>query len=444
MLSAGERILVAVSGGPDSVGLLAALTSLRKPLGVELVAAHVNHRLRGTDADADEQCAAEVARRLSVPFVRDELPLTLGSGGNIEARARRLRYAALQRLARVHGCVRIATGHTQDDQAETVLLRLIRGTGTAGLGAIQPRRRDGVIRPLIDCSRAQAEALARTAGLPWRVDASNRDPRFSRTRIRHDVLPLLRQLNPRVVASIARAAATCGAEAEVVEVWAGAQVDRLVQGHLLNLTDLATVPAALHGHVVRAWLVREGMRHGLSASHVSLVLRLVRGRRVSGSIALPGRWHVQRRYDTLVVSRAASKAESDAFAPCELNAGEEVRMVGGWRIRAEAVEPLTDDRLQPGDLWSAVCDAGLMQHSLTVRRAHRGERLRPLSLRGTRKVSDVFTDRKVPAHERWTYPVVAYGDEIVWIPGVVRCELLRLGSLSREALWLRAWQEVDV
>src|SRR5262249_48873408 len=184
LLTPGMRVLVALSGGPDSTGLLLILARLQRKLGIELIAAHVNHRLRGADADLDEARAAESAATLGVSVVRAALPAGLAVRGNLEGRARALRYAALRRLAAEHGCAAIATGHTLDDQAETVIMRLIRGSSGRGLTAIRPRRRDGVIRPLIDCRRAAVEAVVRQAGLRYRIDRSNADPRFLRTQVR--------------------------------------------------------------------------------------------------------------------------------------------------------------------------------------------------------------------------------------------------------------------
>ncbi|MGH7790640.1 MAG: tRNA lysidine(34) synthetase TilS, partial [Candidatus Binatia bacterium] len=243
MLRAGDRVLVAVSGGADSTGLLLVLAQLRRKLGIELVAAHVNHRLRA-EADADEACAAAVAARLQVPYVRAELS-ALGVGANLEARARAQRYAALRRLAAAADCARIATGHTLDDQAETVLMRLIRGSSGRGLTAVRPRRADGVIRPLLDCRRAAVAGAVRAAGLPVCFDRSNDDPRFLRTHVRRRVLPLLAELNPSIAAACARLAAAAGAERTVVAAWADAQLASAASPLQLEVAALRRVAPGL-------------------------------------------------------------------------------------------------------------------------------------------------------------------------------------------------------
>jgi tRNA(Ile)-lysidine synthase len=293
MLRRGDRVLVAVSGGPDSVGLLLVLATLRRKLGIELVAAHVNHRLRGADAEADEACAAAAAAALAVPFVRADLGRRLANVANLEARARALRYAALHRLARANSCHRIATGHTRDDQAETLLIRLIRGSGGRGLAAIRPRRRDGVVRPLIDCRRADVARAAREAGLTVRTDVSNADPRFLRTHVRERVLPLLTELNPAIVDACGNLADAARAEARIVRRWADAE---LAADGPLAVDWLRARPAQLRSVLVRRWLVRGGFSsRGLTVRHVSAVTGLIGPGRGVRQVALPGGTVLLRR-----------------------------------------------------------------------------------------------------------------------------------------------------
>lgn len=305
MIRRDDRVLVAVSGGPDSTGLLLALASLRRKLGIELTAAHVNHRLRGVDADADEACAAEAAARLAVSFVRCQLPSDLARGGNLEARARTLRYAALRALAAAHGCTRIATGHTLDDQAETVLMRLIRGSSGRGLVGVQPRRRDGVVRPLIDCRRAAVIAVLAPADLPYRFDASNRDPRFLRTHVRERLLPLLAELNPAIAEACANLAGAARAEQRVVADWAEAQLAAHAGVDWLDAEWLVGLAAGLRPLVVARWLRQRGLG-SLSARHIGAVARLASGDRRRGETHLPGGRVVRRAYGRLLLSGEAT------------------------------------------------------------------------------------------------------------------------------------------
>ena len=308
MLAPGERVLVAVSGGADSVGLLLALSQLRRKLGIEVVAAHVNHHLRGADADADEACAAAAAARLAVPFVRADLGGRLGGrSANLEARARALRYAALRRLAAAHDCARIATGHTLDDQAETVVMRLLRGAGLRGLGAIRPRRRDGVVRPLLDCRRAAVRAVVEQAGLAYRHDASNDDPRFLRTQVRARVLPLLAELNPAIAEACAGLAASARAERAAVARWADGELASAVVDGGLPVAWLASQAAGARTLLVRRWLGRVGVpSRRLDRRHVRAVVDLALAAEGRGEVHLPLGWAVQRRRGRLAALQRKS------------------------------------------------------------------------------------------------------------------------------------------
>lgn len=437
MAGPGDRVLVAVSGGSDSVGLLAIFHRLRRKLGVELVAAHVNHRLRGAESDADEACAAAAAAALAVPFVRGDLPAGLRRGGNREERARELRYAALADLARDSACSRIATGHTRGDQAETLLFRLVRGSGPAGLAGIRRKRDDGVIRPLLDCTRDEVRAFAQAAGLAFREDASNDDLRFGRNRIRHEIMPRLRRLNPAAEAALARVADLLRAEQVVVDEWVRGRVGRATRDGALSLARLAEVPEALRGHVIRRWLFDAGIPEPrLGGRQVDLVGRLAAGTRPGGSVALPGGFVVQRNYDLLSVERAGG-TRPDPDRPVLLRPGGEIALAGGWRLRASEVENLREYR-KPSDLWHAVCDADGASQGLLVRHPLRGERVRPVGMSGSRKLSDVFVDGKVPRSERSLHPVVASGGEIVWLPGLVRGRALCVQEQTRRIVRLSA------
>lgn len=308
MFGPGDRVLVAVSGGADSVGLLLVLSELRRRLGVELVAAHVHHGLRGAEADADQACAAAAAERLGVPFVRAAIgPRLTGSRSNLEARARALRYAALRRLAGIHGCNRIATGHTRDDQAETVLMRIVRGSGLRGLGAIRPRRRDGVVRPLIDCRRAAVRAAVEQAGLGYRHDTSNDDPRFLRTQVRARLLPLLAELNPAIVDACAGLASASRAERAAALRWADAELAVAGADGGLSVAWLAQHPDGLRRVLLRRWLARSGIpRRRLNRRHVQAAVDLTLAREGRGEVHLPIGWALRRDRGRLAVERHKS------------------------------------------------------------------------------------------------------------------------------------------
>jgi len=293
MVAPGERVLVAVSGGADSVALLAVLAELAPRLGVTLHAAHLNHGVRGAEADRDAACAAAVADRCGVSCTI-AAARELRAGANFEARARAARYAFLRRVAVAAGCVRIATGHTRDDQAETLLMRLVRGAGRRGLAGMEPVRDGWLIRPLLASSRAEVLAFLTARALPWCEDSSNADRRFLRNRVRHEILPVLRALNPTIDRTLAATASVLATEDRWLD---GVLRPRVTGGRpSLPVTALEALPLALQVRVLRLWLrTRRGTLRGLGRVHLEDMAALATSVRGRGWVPVPGGGAVERR-----------------------------------------------------------------------------------------------------------------------------------------------------
>jgi len=430
MIRGGDRVLLAVSAGPDSTGLALVLSELRRRLGCELIVGHVHHGLRGAAADRDQRLARRLAESLGLPFVSSSV--ALGSGGNLEARARDARYAALHEIAAAHDCAAIATGHTRDDQAETFLMRLLRGSGPDGLGAIQPVRADGVIRPLLDCARERVAAVVRAAGVETSDDEMNRDRRFLRTRIRSDLLPLMRELNPEIVEICARTASTSRAVSTVIEDWAAVKLGS-ARGSLL-LAELDRVDRDQRGILLRAWVRCEAPGIALSARHIA-ALESISDRRNPGTVVdLPAGWRVERLGDRL--SLLASRG-GGSFIARRLPLSGRVELGNGWVLCSEVKE--TPPAALPGDLWSAVCDLEKCGE-LTVRRPRAGEKVRLIGLSGSKTISRILAEGRISRHERGNYPIVAAGERALWIPGIARSDASTVdGGTSRVAL-IRAFR----
>ena len=286
LMSPGDQVLVACSGGADSMTLLHVLHRLRSELGITLCVASIDHGLRPESASEVEQVGA-FANTLGVPFypVRVELGR---EGASVQARARDLRYRALQEVAASHDASRIAVGHTQDDQAETVVARLLRGTGIRGLGGIEPRRSDGVIRPLLDCRRAAVRTYAVGRGLPFVDDPSNHQRAFERVRIRHEVLPTLAAEDARLVEHLC----ALSDEAAELNAYLDARLPALppTGAHFVPAETISELPVPIRIRWLRGWIARET---GLTPnrSHLSEAGRLLTGQ---GEVLLGSGWSVCR------------------------------------------------------------------------------------------------------------------------------------------------------
>jgi tRNA(Ile)-lysidine synthase len=266
MLAGGETILVAVSGGADSVALLHLMSSLAEPWRIRLHVVHVDHQLRA-GSTADAEFVRALAERFGLPF--DVATVSVDRRGSLEAAARAARYAALESWAARVGAERIAVGHTADDQAETVLMRLVQGAGVRGLSGIAPVR-GRIIRPLIELRRSALEAELRRAGLSWVEDETNRDPKFLRNRIRHELLPLLSDsYNPEVATALVRVAALARETVTALDQAAQAELERLAawsdRGATLRLEALRALSRPVAAEVLRRAAARLGSRAPLRA-----------------------------------------------------------------------------------------------------------------------------------------------------------------------------------
>jgi len=428
LLRGRDSILVAVSGGPDSVALLAALSELghgRWRIGV----GHVNHRLRGRDSQRDQVFVERLAARLGYVVHVAEGPLA--SSSNLEERARERRYTLLSDIARRSRFRVVATAHTRDDQAETVLHRLLRGSGLGGAGGIQPERADGIVRPLLEVSRRDVLEFLARRGLRYRNDRSNRAERFTRNRIRRSLLPLLeREFNPAVRAALARFADLSRDDDALLDALAAKRARRLTRGGGLDCRGLARLPEALRRRVARQWLAaRRGDLRAIGLEHIERICELaVRGEE-GKRLALPG-GSVRRERGSLEWSRGVPRSRRYRRA---LAAGDDLR-IRGWRLRSR----MTRQAATPGP-WRAVFDARALDGAkMTVRSPRPGDRIRPLGLGGSKKLQDVFVDAKVPKAARTDWPVVEAAGTVLWVPGLARSESALIAGRSRARLIIEA------
>ena len=328
---AGERVIVAVSGGADSVALLLALDELIKDgqLALEIMVAHLDHGLRAEASEEDAAWVTELSRKLGYDVVMGRASVkerALQSGDNLEQAARRARYEFLLRAAEERGARMVLTAHTMDDQAETVLMRLMRGSGAEGLGGIEPVRALDMdhhvllVRPLLGWARrVETECYCRKREVRFRVDDMNRDERFARVRVRRQLIPLMEGFNQRVVEALARTAELLREDATALRLEAERLLDEASEGAApsdaspLRVDVLAGAPASLRRRALRLWIERgRGDLRRLEMVHVMAVEKLLKGERGGRIIELPGGSTVSRRRGRLLFH--AQKVENSAAA----------------------------------------------------------------------------------------------------------------------------------
>jgi tRNA(Ile)-lysidine synthase len=379
-------LVVAVSGGADSTALLLVLSALAPQLGLDLHVAHFDHRMRPRESAKDAQFVADLAqsRGATIRIGRAEQP------PKSEDDARALRYAFLRRAAEDVGAARIATGHTRDDQAETVLLHATRGSGLAGLAGMRPLR-DDIVRPLLAIGRADTEALCREAKIEPRTDRSNTDLKYARNRIRRKVLPELERINPQARAALARLADAAAGAADATHVAAERSLDgaTTATGIALDRLDAGVRDDAL----AIAWARATG--RSLAAKHRAALAALASSRDGSAALDLPGGRAV-REYATLRIESGPA-VPGEPAAPVPLSPERPVRWAG-WTFTLAS---------HGAGTFSSPAPAG----ALVVRSRRPGDRL---AGRLRIKVQDLFTDAKVPVRARATHPLVATASGAVW------------------------------
>jgi len=418
MVRPGDHVLVGASGGADSTALLFCLHRLAPRLGISLSVAHLNHGLRGAESDADEAFVRKLSKTLGLPFCSEALAkneLRSPTRGNLEEAARNARYDFLKRAARLAGASRIAVGHSRNDQAETVLLRLFRGSGIEGLAAIHPVVEGAVIRPLLECGRPDILGYLESRRIEFREDSSNRDLRFRRNRLRQEWIPYLeKNFNPRLVQTLAREAERARETSELLERLASQEYRNLrierENGILLPAKDVNELPAAIRNTLLRQALreVRGSLR-GIASCHVEQMQRLCRPGQSGRKILLPGGTVVAREFQNLVLEKGRACPEASFRYPLPVP-GRCVIPEAGIEIVASLGDPAG-----PSQRSSRVfLNADLLPSSLMVRSRLPGDRY---GGRGHRKVKKLLIDSKVGLEARTRMAVVAAGEDVVWIPG---------------------------
>ena len=443
-------MLAAVSGGADSVALLAVLQRIGPSWGVSLTAAHFNHGMRAAESDRDEAFVRSLCRARGIPLLSGSLGNTRRTAGlSTEDFLRRKRYAFLEAAARQAGANRIALGHHRGDQAETVLMHIIRGSGLSGLAGIPPVRDGGrFIRPLIGCTPAEIARYLRSERLSFVTDSSNADERFLRNRVRRVLLPELeRRFNPAILDALCRLADVVRQEDDYMK---GRTLRALGSwpwdsaGTKIPLRGLARLHPALRRRAVLEILRRlAGPDRAVGLEHVQAVLELAEGPNRSGTLHMPGGVVVQRSGDTLECRRAGRSDRRAGGPGAPESAGDlfriEVPVPGSVRIENLGMRMRFRVLRRPPTLLSstpsrAYLDLERITGPLVVRSPRPGDRIQPLGMRGSRKLSRLLIDEKVPRADRGRIPVLADEHSVLWVPGIRLSERARVAEGTRHVL----------
>ncbi len=422
MFARGRRAGVAVSGGADSVCLLYLLRELATTLGLSLTILHLNHQLRADESDSDAEFVQKLGNSLGLSTVVECADIR-SVRDNLEQAGREARRQFFTKLIAANRLDVVATGHTQSDQAETVLYRLLRGSGTAGLAGVRPVTPDGLIRPLLDCKREQVESYLRERGIHWREDSTNRDREFVRNRIRHDLLPqLMKDYNPALPQTLAQTAVLAQDEEQY---WNG-EVDRIAerlltrQGHavLLVCRDLLALPRAAARRVLRRAIeLVKGDLRSIGFEHVESLLKLAGGGEGHGRLQLPD-LDVFRSFDWLRIARPRVGAREEFDYRMELPMPGCVSIPGAaLSIHLDLVDFSTgcpDVTAKTGYTEDETAiDGGRARGPFELRNWRPGDQYARVG-RCNEKIKFLFQQERIPIWERQGWPIITSSGKIVW------------------------------
>ncbi|MDD5270708.1 MAG: tRNA lysidine(34) synthetase TilS [Candidatus Omnitrophica bacterium] len=427
LLDKGDRVVVAVSGGPDSTALLLALDALKREYGLKLHVAHLDHMFRSSaETLKDKEYVSKLARKLRLPMIFKKIDVPAGakgSGMSLEEAAREIRYGFLLDAAKEAGANKIALGHTLDDQAETVLMRLIRGSGTGGLRGIPPKRPLGgvmVVRPLIERRRKDVEGYLSGLKVRARQDSTNRMKKFLRNRVRYELMAYLKKYNPNIKEVLARSARNLMHDHEALS----AAVDKAYRkcarmkggAVILDIGRMSGMPVGIERGILRKAIgsARGGLRN-LDYSHIEDIEELMRPRG-KRAVDLPGKARAVRSGNYIVFSMVKDEPVLPGIYKRLPVPGSAYIPELGLRFKAERVKSRAVGTGKPKS--QEYIDLDSVNGPLYIRTWEKGDRFRPLGMARSKKLQDLFVDMKVPRESRASVPLLVCGRRIIWVCGV--------------------------
>jgi tRNA(Ile)-lysidine synthase len=467
VLAPGDSVVVGVSGGADSMALLHLFTRARASLSLRPYVLHVNHQIRKEEAAADARFVEAVCAEWGVPCRIESVDVPSQAARrrlSLEEAARQARYTALAGEAERIGAGVVAVAHNADDQAETVLMHFLRGSGLAGLRGMLPVTNLGdyhllrpparplkLIRPLLAIPREAIEAYCRAHGLQTRLDSTNLDATYFRNRLRHEIIPLLEGINPNLWAVLGRTASVAAADYEVLDrladdAWESVAFPAAGERVAFDLGRWRALPLALQRAAIRraVWLIRESLRD-VSFEQVEGAVRVATGGGTGAEATLPGGLMLRVGYDRLDIGPVDARPAAPDWPLLEpgtvipLGGPGAVALPGsGWRFTLDPYGGARDGlgwEALLADPWAAPLDAGQLGSDLALRTRQPGDRFRPQGVGGSQKVSDFMINQKIPAAWRDHLPLLASGGEIAWVCGWRVDERFAVGAETSE-VWV--------
>lgn len=421
MIDRGDKVIVAVSGGPDSIFLLDGLNRLSHEMGISLVVAHYDHGLRGDEDKFETKLVKDAARLMVIPFETEKASKHLKSSSSLEEKSREARYAFLERIRIKHKAQKIAVGHNLNDQAETVLMRLLRGSGPSGLAGIPPVRDNVIIRPLIEITREEIKNYLKDRGIHFAIDSSNINIRHLRNRIRLELIPIMLEYQPKLLERLARFSDILRDEDTFLDSIASEWIENVSEkadnGNIsVPVSSVKNLPGPLKNRVIRKLLKQvDGNIYSLEYDHVISVIELLDNEHPQCSVDLPNGIMVRKAYQSL---QFALKPQTEAIKYNYSLEGPGTYQLAatGQTLTIEETERAPEIP-EAGDSFTAYLDADKLQHPLIARNFKPGDRFVPLGMKGHKKVKNFFIDLKVPSEKRVLTPILTSGDKIVWICG---------------------------
>ncbi|HWH80244.1 MAG TPA: tRNA lysidine(34) synthetase TilS [Candidatus Binatus sp.] len=452
LIAAGDRILVAVSGGPDSVALLHLLRELREALQLHLEVAHLQHGIRGAAAKEDAAFVAQSAAQLAIPFHLKEVNLpqlrSAAGKGNLEALAREQRYRFFADVVAAHRLDKVATAHTLDDQAETVLMWFLRGSGLNGLGGMAPLSKMNlpesntsssltIIRPLLETSKQELLNYLSENKLSYRRDHTNQDPALLRNWLRLELLPKIQErVYPRLNQRLAQQAKLIRDEEALLNDLTRQKLSEIRRPNALSRDLLVAQPIALQRRLLRFWIAEtRGNLRGVDFVHIDAALRLIKDGAPQSRLAIPGGWELAREYDEVKLLRLSANLKPQCY-DYDLIVGKTLQIPEAVvEIRSEIIKaPL---ERYPTDLSEAVFDYDTLTGPLTVRNFRHGDFYQPLGMTGHKKIKELFIEKKVGLSVRANWPLLALAQEVLWVPGYARSEVAKVTAQTAVILRLK-------